>query len=245
MLTNTLKAKLHIICQHVSLSSNSISQFPYKISSDFIVVVVSNLILEHHSVLFEKFPDKSLVFAVIDNGNYDMTPLMSYPVFNVTKNCDELLAFLSLKMVSQTKTQLPQGIHAATIDTLSRNCALNQQSENNVEKVAKMDDVNNVLTNKYESVSEIVEWESKLKAGIHSTMYSTDKTDDAEVSTIFLCRSFFLPPDDHSEVDSAYVTQSECMMHINDVYDASRQRGENFHVSSAEMEAISLGERSV
>lgn len=248
LLKNTIKAKLNIVCQHSNMSLHSISQFPLRMSSDVIIVVISNLILEHQSVLFEKFPntfeDKSLVFAVIDNADYDLTSLMSYPIFDITSGCDRLLEFLS------SRTKVPQGdLRGPKIESLS---TLDQQHENQAENATKilekMDDLiyaHNVLCKKYESVSEIVESETKLESKVPSTMYSTSKNDELEVSAIFSCRCLFLPPDDQSEADSAYVTQSECMKHINDIYDASRQRGKNVFISSAEMEAISLGERSV
>lgn len=248
LLKNTIKAKLNIVCQHSNMSLHSISQFPLRMSSDVIIVVISNLILEHQSVLFEKFPntfeDKSLVFAVIDNADYDLTSLMSYPIFDITSGCDRLLEFLS------SRTKVTQGdLRGPKIESLS---TLDQQHENQAENATKilekMDDLiyaHNVLCKKYESVSEIVESETKLESKVPSTMYSTSKNDELEVSAIFSCRSLFLPPDDQSEADSAYVTQSECMKHINDIYDASRQRGKNVFISSAEMEAISLGERSV
>lgn len=240
-LEKTLTAELNVECKKLFFSRRNIVPIN-QISADIVVVILSRNSLDHMITLFEKpdkFSKKTVVFVNADNTDYKASVLPSYPTFDIRYDCDRLIKFLSIRMTSKDhigmkREDVPSELYGP--------CSNRATSELSFPDKEREESINvNSISYEVESVSKTIHPRTPVPRYSYT---SHSDLGDSEVSTIFSGLSWFLPPDKDSDVDSAYVTQSECMKQINDSYDASRRTRRN-NPSSLDVEAVSLGERSV
>lgn len=246
-LEKTLTTELNIKCKKLLFSRRNIVTIN-QISSDIVVVILSRNSLDHLLTLFEKpdkFCKKTVVFVNTDNTctDYRASVLPSYPTFDISYDCDRLIKFLSVSMTSKDHTRMKREDVPSELYEPYSNRATSDLSFPDKER-EKSINVNSI-SYEIESVSQNIHPTALSRTQVPRYSYTSHSDlGESEVSTIFSGRSWFLPPDKDSDVDSAYVTQSECMKQINDSYDASRRTRRN-NPSSLDVEAVSLGERSV
>lgn len=244
-LEKTISAELNIKCKKLCLSRRNIVPIN-QISADIVVVILSRNSLDHMLALFEKpdkFSEKIIVFANADNTEYKASVLPRYPTFDISYDCDRLIKYLSISMTSKNhacmkKEDVPSELYGPWSNRGTSDLSFPDKDRE------KSIDVNSI-SYAIESVSQTIPPITLARTPVPRYSYTSHSDiGDSEVSTIFSGRSWFLPPDKDSDVDSAYVTQSECMKQINDSYDASRRTRKN-NPGSLDVEAVSLGERSV
>lgn len=244
-LEKTLTTELNIKCKKLLFSRRNIVTIN-QISADIVVVILSRNSLDHLLTLFEKpdkFCKKIVVFVNTDNTYYKASVLPSYPTFDISYDCDRLIKFLSVSMTSKDHTRMKREDVPSELFEPCSNRATSDLSFRDKER-EKSINVNSI-SYEIESVSQNIHPTALSRTPVPRYSYTSHSDlGESEVSTIFSGRSWFLPPDKDSDVDSAYVTQSECMKQINDSYDASRRTRRN-NPSSLDVEAVSLGERSV
>lgn len=244
-LEKTISAELNIKCKKFCLSRRNIVPIN-QISADIVVVILSRNSLDHMLALFEKpdkFSEKIIVFANADNTEYKASVLPRYPTFDISYDCDRLIKYLSISMTSKNhacmkKEDVPSELYGPWSNRGTSDLSFPDKDRE------KSIDVNSI-SYAIESVSQTIPPITLARTPVPRYSYTSHSDlGDSEVSTIFSGRSWFFPPDKDSDVDSAYVTQSECMKQINDSYDASRRTRRN-NPGSLDVEAVSLGERSV
>lgn len=150
------------------------------------------------------------------------------------------MEFLALEMGLQDNQYIPGKFKHLKNESIHRETA-NGNKISSFDAISILKDSRYSMSPNMDSISKIIDYEKSAICTMNPTGYGAE---DSEVSTVFSGCSWILPADRYSDLDSAYVTQSECMKQINDLYDASRRPTEAKRTPE-EMEAISLGERSV
>lgn len=241
-LLKNLKNKLNVECHSEIISKQTVVPLS-KISSDIVIVVLSKEILTCVSILFGKpniSDGKSVVFVECDSFDYEVSILPKYPIFNIVNSCDRLMEFLALEMGPQDNQYIPGKFKHLKNESIHRETA-NGNRISSFDAISILKDSRYSMSPNMDSISKIIDYEKSAICTMNPTGYGAE---DSEVSTVFSGRSWILPADRYSDLDSAYITQSDCMKQINDLYDASR-RPTGAKRTPEEMEAISLGERSV